>query len=135
MRSEHRHFYGALCTLVRFKKKTLFSNVRCSDIISCAGVLRLLLLPLHCDPCEQFERPEEEKARDVEIAKEYSRRMFARHNLWSRQIMMRIKLRDAAIAALPEELQAEANEVPPSRLFLAYCPSAPLHTITPALLA
>lgn len=91
------------------------------------------MLPLHCDPCEQFERPEEEKARDMDIAKEYSRRMFARHNLWSRQIMMRIKLRDAAIAALPEELQAEANEVPPSRLSLALSPSAPLSYHNPAL--
>ena len=47
----------------------------------------------------------------METAKEYARKMFARHNLWSRRITMRIKLRDAAIAALPEELQAEANEV------------------------
>ena len=58
-----------------------------------------------------YERSPEEKTNDAEIAKEYTRQMFARHNLWSRRITMRIKLRDAAIASLPEDLQAEAMQM------------------------
>ena len=48
---------------------------------ACAGAYAQTRRPC----CAQYERPDEQKAKDAEIAKEYNRQMFRRHNLWSRR--------------------------------------------------
>ena len=43
-------------------------------------------------------------------AKEYSRRRMAEHRAWQRDLTTKLRLKEAAIAALPPELQAAARE-------------------------
>lgn len=66
-----------------------------------------------CDPASlPSPDPDERKAASAEIRaarSEYSRHKFREHHLHNAHFTRMIKLREAAIAALPEALQAEAR--------------------------
>jgi len=60
----------------------------------------------------------EEKAENARRAKEYSRLKMAEHRAWQQDLRTKLALKQAAIAALPEELRADCltfdvSECPP----------------------
>lgn len=83
-------------------------------------------------PCG-VRRPElsaEEKQRNFEIGRRYNSKMGAEHNARMADFTMKIKLRDDAIAHLPEMLQHAArqkdrNPPPLNRRMASYTPPIP----------
>lgn len=76
------------------------------------------------------ELSEEEKQRNFEIGKTYNRMMAQHHNTLMADLTMKVKLRDDAIAHLPEILQHAARQkdtnLPPSnRRIATYTPPIP----------
>ncbi len=55
---------------------------------------------------------EEELADAAKRAKEYSRQKMREHRAWQKQVMTKVKLRDAAIEALPTEALRAAARAP-----------------------
>ncbi|GAB4821890.1 hypothetical protein N2152v2_008936 [Parachlorella kessleri] len=69
---------------------------------------------------EEVQMTPEDLAEAERRAKEYSRRKMAEHRAWQRDLTTKLRLKEAAIAALPPELQAAAREpdytpFPPNR--------------------
>uniref|UniRef100_A0A7S1DZY1 Uncharacterized protein n=2 Tax=Hemiselmis andersenii TaxID=464988 RepID=A0A7S1DZY1_HEMAN len=60
---------------------------------------------------ERYVRSEEQMGLDTEIAKEFARQSMKRHIEQQKWLTRKIRLRDQAIAALPEELQAEGKSM------------------------
>ena len=63
---------------------------------------KLLMDAATPEPLEPENLTEEELAAFAEKAKEYSRKMMAQHREWQRDINQKIRLKRAALAALPE---------------------------------
>ncbi|EKX53661.1 hypothetical protein GUITHDRAFT_160894 [Guillardia theta CCMP2712] len=81
---------------------------------------------------EKYIRSEEQMKKDAEIAKEYTRNLFKEHNARMKHLTWKIKWRDAATQALPEELQEEAltedlELYPLNRRLFTDFPPAPEH--------
>lgn len=57
---------------------------------------------------DTLELTPEQEAEYAQRAKEYSRRMMHEHRIWQADLSRKLQLKKAAIAALPEELQAAA---------------------------
>lgn len=91
------------------------------------------LMQYFCErmPCAlRPELSEEEKQRNFEIGKRYNRMMAKEHNTMTADLTMKIKLRDDAIAHLPEILQHAARQIdqnppPLNRLMATYTPPIP----------
>lgn len=68
------------------------------------------LIEMLSPAAREVDRTEEELADAAARAKEYSRQKMKEHRAWQKQFMIKVKLRDAAIEALPtEELRAAAR--------------------------
>lgn len=73
--------------------------------------MQKLLKALEHREVEKVHMSAEDLAEAERRAKEYSRRKMREHKAWQRDLSTKIKLKDAAIAALPPHLRAAA-EVP-----------------------
>eukprot|EP00960_Hanusia_phi_P009119 263214-Hanusia_phi.AAC.6 len=80
----------------------------------------------------QYIRSEEQMKIDAEIAKNYTRMRYKEHIELQKRMTLKIKWRDAATEALPEELQEEARALdlepfPSNRRVYTDYPPAPEH--------
>ncbi|KAL3159462.1 hypothetical protein ABBQ38_009887 [Trebouxia sp. C0009 RCD-2024] len=71
--------------------------------------IQRFLLALAPQEIADLKLSDEEKADAAARSRDYSRRKMAQHREWQKDITQKIKLREAAIAALPEELRAAAR--------------------------
>jgi len=62
------------------------------------------------DGLKRWERSQEEKDQDMAIAKKYTTMMWFEHRRWQKEVTRKIKLREYAIQALPEDLKAECTQ-------------------------
>lgn len=79
---------------------------------------------------EQVELSQEERARHFEIGREYNKQTTLRENRWRVDLDLKIKLKWAAIHALPDELLTEALEpdaelIPYERRIPTWTPAIP----------
>lgn len=68
------------------------------------------LLALTPQEVGDLDLSKEEQAEAAARSREYSRQKMEQHRAWQRDLTMKIKLREAAIDALPEELRAAARQ-------------------------